>query len=219
MIKPLFLIGWLICSVFLHAEFVDLQAEPKFVAYSNSIDYYSGHSIGEALYHADTFAAVNRNVMPLPARATGTHGLPSGITHSQTPTLGGVAERYGASTSASRLGGHGAPHQGTSQLGSISEHQASHASGVSGGGLNPGIKEKSWVRDPSSIQDQMALEAAKRGEGDIVMANLTDPNFLGMDKMRLKCKSDLGKDSVVHYVRDPKTGELMDFKFKKRSTD
>ena len=143
MIKPLFLIGWLICSVFLHAEFVDLQAEPKFVAYSNSIDY-SGHSIGEAFYHADTFAAVNRNVMPLPARATGTHGLPSGITPSQAPNLGGVAERYGASTSAHRsvmasdlrAGGHGAgPHQGTSQLGSVSEYQASHVSGVSGCGV------------------------------------------------------------------------------------
>ena len=76
----------------------------------------------------------NRNVMP--ARATGTHGLPSGITPSQAPTLGGVPERYGASTSAHRsvmasdlrAGGHGAPHQGTSHLGSISEHQASHAS-------------------------------------------------------------------------------------------
>jgi hypothetical protein len=184
------------------------------------------------LVHGDVFESEqpvpNRIPISLPARATGTHGLPSGITSSQAPTLGGVAERYGASTSAHRsvmasdlrAGGHGAgPHQGTSHLGSVSEHQASHASGVSGGGLNPGIKEKSWVRDPSSIQDQMALEAAKRGEGDIVMANLTDPNFLGMDKMRLKCKSDLGKDSVVHYVRDPKIGELMDFKFKKRSTD
>lgn len=76
-----------------------------------------------------------------------------------------------------------------------------------------------WVREPASIQDEMALEAAKRGEGEIIMTSLTDPKFLGMDKMRLKCKSDLGKDSVVHYVRNPKTGELMDFKFKKRSTD
>lgn len=35
----------------------------------------------------------------------------------------------------------------------------------------------------------------------------------------LKIKSKNGNDSVVHYVRDPKTGELMDFKFKKHSTD
>jgi hypothetical protein len=161
-IKPLFLIGWLICSVFLHAEFVDLQEEPKFVAYSNSIDY-SGHSIGEAFYHADTFAALNRNVMPLPARATGTHGLPSGLTHSQAPTLGGLAERYGASTSASRLGGHGAgPHHGTSQLGSVSEHQASHASGVSGGGVviskAPGVVDDSSAIRALQLKKQLHAE-------------------------------------------------------------
>ena len=92
------------------------------------------------LVHGDVFESEQPvpNRIPISltaqARATGTHGLSSGITPSQTPTLGGVAERYGASTSASRLGGHGAPHQGTSQLGSISEHQASHAPGVSGGG-------------------------------------------------------------------------------------
>lgn len=42
-----------------------------------------------------------------------------------------------------------------------------------------------------------------------------------MDKMQmmavkqreLKIKSANGNDSVVHYVRDPKTGKLMDFKF------
>ena len=55
--------------------------------------------------------------------------------------------------------------------------------------------------------------------GDIVITSLTVPKFLAMDKMRLKCKSDLGKNSVVHYVKDPKTGELMDFKFKKSSVD
>ena len=40
-----------------------------------------------------------------------------------------------------------------------------------------------------------------------------------MDKIEYKIKSGNGKDSVVHYVRDPKTGEKMDFKFKKHSTD
>jgi hypothetical protein len=33
-----------------------------------------------------------------------------------------------------------------------------------------------------------------------------------------KTKSKNGNDSVVHYVKDPKTGKLMDFKFKKHST-
>jgi hypothetical protein len=30
-----------------------------------------------------------------------------------------------------------------------------------------------------------------------------------------RAKSKNGNDSVVHYVKDPKTGKLMDFKFKK----
>jgi filamentous hemagglutinin len=38
-------------------------------------------------------------------------------------------------------------------------------------------------------------------------------------KWEYKVKSAAGKDSVVHYVRDPQTGETMDFKFKKHSTD
>ena len=99
------------------------------------------------LVHGDVFESEqpvpNRIPISLPARATGTHGLP-GLTHSQAPTVGRLAERYGASTSAHRsvmasdlrAGGHGAgPHQGTSQLGSVSEYQASHVSGVSGCGV------------------------------------------------------------------------------------
>jgi hypothetical protein len=80
-------------------------------------------------------------------------------------------------------------------------------------------KEKNWVREPSSIQDQMVLEAAKAGKGDILIDDLGDPRFAGMEKMELRVKSAEGKDSVVHYVRNPRTGELLDFKFKKRSTD
>lgn len=37
--------------------------------------------------------------------------------------------------------------------------------------------------------------------------------------MELKVKSFNGRNSVVHYVRDPSTGNLMDFKFKKHSTE
>ena len=39
----------------------------------------------------------------------------------------------------------------------------------------------------------------------------------GMEKWQYKVKSANGKDSVVHYVRDPSTGKLMDFKFTKHS--
>ncbi len=76
-----------------------------------------------------------------------------------------------------------------------------------------------WSREPKSLQDQMALEAAKKGEGRRLSISLNDLKYKGMDKMEYKIKSDSGKDTVIHYVRNPNTGELMDFKFKKHSTD
>ncbi|WP_423174584.1 hypothetical protein [Stenotrophomonas maltophilia] len=78
---------------------------------------------------------------------------------------------------------------------------------------------ETWVREPASIQDQMTLAAAKRGEGFRIIPSLSDGKYKGMEKFQLKTKSNEGRDSVVHYVRDPKTGNLMDFKFKKRSID
>jgi RHS repeat-associated protein len=80
-------------------------------------------------------------------------------------------------------------------------------------------KPDKWSREPKSIQDQMTLQAAKEGRGVVIIENLNDPAFKGMDKIELKIKSKNGNDSVVHYVRNPQTGELMDFKFKKHSTD
>lgn len=78
-----------------------------------------------------------------------------------------------------------------------------------------------WSRTPKSIQDQMALEAAKRDEGKRIMMEvpLNDPKFKDMHKMQLKVKSDEGRESVIHYIKNPETGELMDFKFKKHSVD
>jgi len=81
------------------------------------------------------------------------------------------------------------------------------------------ISNRVWSREPKSLQDQMTLEAAKRGEGEMKIKSLKDPQYQGMKKMEYKTKSAQGKDSVVHYVKDPKTGKLMDFKFKKHSTD
>jgi RHS repeat-associated protein len=76
-----------------------------------------------------------------------------------------------------------------------------------------------WVRTPETLQDQMALDAAMNGAGSKLIDNLGDPIFKGMEKWEYKVKSDEGADSVVHYVRDPNTGELMDFKFKTQSND
>lgn len=76
-----------------------------------------------------------------------------------------------------------------------------------------------WSREPKSIQDKMVLDAAKKGAGIKIMDNLGDPNFKGWEKWEYREKSQNGRNSVVHYVRDPKTSELLDFKFKQHSTD
>jgi hypothetical protein len=60
----------------------------------------------------------------------------------------------------------------------------------------------------------MVLDAAKRGEGTRLIENLNDPEFKGMEKWEVKVTSDTGLDSIVHYVKDPKTGEIKDLKFK-----
>ncbi len=65
----------------------------------------------------------------------------------------------------------------------------------------------------------MALKAAKAGEGTEIIRNLSDPRYQGMTKMQYFIKSSNGRTSTVHYVKDPKTNELMDFKFTKHSID
>lgn len=74
-----------------------------------------------------------------------------------------------------------------------------------------------WDRTPKSIQDQMVFNAAQKGAGNPIIKSLNDPRYKGMEKWEYRVKSSQGKDSVVHYVRDPQTGKLMDFKFKKHS--
>jgi hypothetical protein len=46
---------------------------------------------------------------------------------------------------------------------------------------------------------------------------LSDPRFQGMHKYSFRVESQAGKASEAHYVRDPVTGKLMDFKFKEHS--
>lgn len=74
-------------------------------------------------------------------------------------------------------------------------------------------------RNPKSIQDKLTLEAAKRGEGVVKIAKLGDSKYKDMQKMELEVISRGGRKSNVHYVKDPKTGQTMDFKFVKHSTD
>jgi pretoxin HINT domain-containing protein len=76
-------------------------------------------------------------------------------------------------------------------------------------------------RAPESIQDQMTLDAAKSGQGKTIIPaeKIGDPKFQGMEKASLKVESNEGKESVVNFMRDPKTSEGTDFKFKKRSDE
>lgn len=70
-----------------------------------------------------------------------------------------------------------------------------------------------FSRNPKSLMDRMVLDAAKQGKGTKIIDNLGDPKFKGMEKWSYTEKSASGLRSEVHYVRDPKTGQLMDFKF------
>ena len=71
-----------------------------------------------------------------------------------------------------------------------------------------------FSRAPKSLMDQMVLEAAKQGKGVKIIDSLNDPKFKGMEKWSYSELSANGLRSEVHYVRNPKTGELMDFKLK-----
>ena len=43
---------------------------------------------------------------------------------------------------------------------------------------------------------------------------LGDARYKGMEKWEYKVKSNDGETTVIHYIRDPVTERLMDFKFK-----
>jgi filamentous hemagglutinin len=111
----------------------------------------------------------------------------------------------------------------------VVEAEVVETSGVSIGevGDSAGVKVKEtvgkvadkWSRAPETLQDEMVLEAAKNGAGKPIIKDLKDPKYKGMEKWEFKEKSAGGKDSVVHWVRDPKTGKTMDFKFKKHSNE
>lgn len=74
-------------------------------------------------------------------------------------------------------------------------------------------------RKPHSLQDKLALRQAMRGEGNVIIRNLGDSDFKGMQKIEHKLRAASGKVSVVHYVYDPITDARMDFKFQLRSDE
>ena len=85
---------------------------------------------------------------------------------------------------------------------------------VAAGGAAVGSTADKFRRTPINLLEQLDLEAAKRGEGMKIIDKLGDPCFKDMEKWQFVTKSAQGVQAVVHYVRDPATGKLMDFKFK-----
>ena len=71
-----------------------------------------------------------------------------------------------------------------------------------------------FSRDPKGLMDQMVLDAAKSGAGRPLNISLGDPRYAGMQKCSYGETSAAGFRSEVHYIRDPATGNLFDFKFK-----
>jgi len=67
---------------------------------------------------------------------------------------------------------------------------------------------------PKNLLEKLTLDEAKNGAGMRIIKNLNDPKFKGMEKWQHIHKHSGGNQSIIHYVRDPKTGKLMDFKFK-----
>lgn len=85
--------------------------------------------------------------------------------------------------------------------------------GGSAAGVSSTATPHNFSRSPKGLLDQMVLDAAQKGSGKVIIKSLKDPKFNGMEKWSYSEKSANGLHSEVHYVRDPKTGKLMDFKF------
>jgi YD repeat-containing protein len=69
-------------------------------------------------------------------------------------------------------------------------------------------------RIPNNLNEKLAMDEAQAGAGQKIMDNLNDPRYKGMEKWQHVHQNPDGTNTVVHYVRDPVTGNLMDFKFK-----
>ncbi|NER12848.1 RHS repeat-associated core domain-containing protein [Leptobacterium flavescens] len=76
-----------------------------------------------------------------------------------------------------------------------------------------GATNNIFRRLPKSAQDVLALEGAQAGKGRLIIRNLSDPRYRGWEKWHYSV-GPKGSKSVVHYIRNPETGYITDFKFK-----
>ena len=69
---------------------------------------------------------------------------------------------------------------------------------------------------PANLHEQIAMKAARSGEGRVAMQKLGDPRLQGMDviKMEYTHTAADGKKTVIHYFRDLELGRDFAHKFK-----
>ena len=171
-------------------------------SYNNGLRLGNGLSLFAATI--ETFAGLG--AAGIGAVATGATG--GGASPVSLPVAaGGVA-----------LAAHGASTWGKAASNLLNPRATDKNGRINAESSTKGAEKDPWSRNPKSIQDQMTLDAAKKGEGNKIIDNLNDSRFKGMEKWELKSQSELGRKTNVHYVRDPKSGKLQDFKFKTHST-
>jgi hypothetical protein len=79
------------------------------------------------------------------------------------------------------------------------------------GGAKGGDKFRRTARN---LYEKLSMDEAKGGAGKKIIDSLSDPKFKGMEKWQHIRRNPDGTNTVIHFVRDPATGNLLDFKFK-----
>ena len=69
-------------------------------------------------------------------------------------------------------------------------------------------------RLPQNFEEYLALDEAKSGAGQVIIKSLSDPRYQGWEKIQHIHRCLDGRNIVIHYIRNPKTGYITDFKFK-----
>jgi len=84
---------------------------------------------------------------------------------------------------------------------------------ASGGRVASKAADK-FRRTPRNLAEKLSMDEAKGGAGRKIMDGLSDPKYGGMEKWQHVHRHPDGTNTVIHYVRNPATGKLTDFKLK-----
>jgi RHS repeat-associated protein len=69
-------------------------------------------------------------------------------------------------------------------------------------------------RVPQNLSEELTMQEAKGGAGEVVIKNLSDPRYKGWEKLQHVHRNSNGTNTTIHYIRDPNTSVITDFKFK-----